>query len=176
MRHQQCCTPDHTSSYYWKGKMRLRYSHLLGFTLPHRQRGGNFSHPPPTVPVTCVFSLLTPGSPNLPELPLRKTSVVVASCQGRSFQAMANDENGKGWKEPGRLPCSCVVLHFTLTHVWLFWEKPVLWKYNSSFSPEDCGCWFFFNLLNFAQEFFPCWDSWAVLQKTGNKTQPCKAI
>ena len=25
-----------------------------------------------------------------------------------------------------------------LTHAWLFWERPVLRKYNSSFSPQDC--------------------------------------
>lgn len=145
-------TLGHTLNRRWKGKMRLHSSCTHGFTLLHRQRrgGGGDFHPPPSIPLTCVF-LPTPGSPSVPEPLLGKSWAVVESCHHGRFQIMANDENGKGGtgngKEgQGRLPRRCVVLHFTLTHAWLFWERSVLRKFNSSFSPSGLWClvWVFF--------------------------------
>lgn len=91
----------------------------------HRQRRCNFSHD------SCFSILLAPGSPTSQN----SHWAAVASCWGRRFQVMANDGNGKGWKEPGRLPHRCVVLHFMLTYVFLSWERPMLWKCKSSFPP-----------------------------------------
>lgn len=168
MRHHSA----HSLSCSWKGKIRLHSSWTRGLTLLHGQRGGGGGdlHPPPSIPLTCVI-LPTPGSPSVPGLPLGKSWAVLVTCHRGRFQTMAKDENGKGWEELGRLPGRCVVLHFTLTHAWLFWERSVLRKFNSTFSPHRPAVrlvWVFFfnllnftqtsffNLLNFTQKFFPC--------------------
>lgn len=86
---------------------------------------------------------------------LQAAPVSQSPCWGRAglwlrvvimegFKLWQNDENGKGGtgngkEEQGRLPRRCVVLHFTLTHAWLLWERSVLRKFNSSFSPS--GLW-----------------------------------